>query len=107
MARLRKHLVKRGGVYYHRSMTAGRVRWVSLDTSEHTTAPKWLRGRSTKPFPPPRDSQRRRFPSHEVSSRCGPNPLRPCRFGDGGFFVSTAQLNALSRNSTHNSGGIW
>ena len=38
MARLRKHLVKRGGVYYHRSMTAGRVRWVSLDTSEHTTA---------------------------------------------------------------------
>lgn len=38
MARLRKHLVKRGGVYYHRSMTAGRVRWVSLGTNEHTIA---------------------------------------------------------------------
>lgn len=38
MARLRKHLVKRGGVYYHRSMTAGRTRWVSLDTGEYSTA---------------------------------------------------------------------
>ncbi len=38
MARLRKHLVKRGGVYYHRSMTAGRTRWVSLGTADYSDA---------------------------------------------------------------------
>lgn len=38
MARLRKHLVKRGGVYYHRAMTAGRTRWISLGTADYSDA---------------------------------------------------------------------